>query len=708
MDLFSDKIEPGGCAAAIEPATVAIARAAAFDAGDADGHRFPAALVDGSQDAILSFGPDGTVFAGNRGAELLLGYSTGEIVGKNAKMLDPSGSLLSCLERIYRGSTVGTFDTVLKDKDGRGVDVSFSVYPIRNVAGDILGAAGIARDISERKLAEQALRDSQQLAQRMIDSLSSEVCVLDEEGTIVRVNQAWKNFAEAGRNAGDLIRLESCCEGVNYLTVCDSATGPDSVGAAEFATGIRAVLDGHREQYSAEYPCHAPNQQRWFIGRATPFLVNRRIRILIEHINITERKLAENGMSLARQAAEEANRAKSRFLAKMSHEIRTPMNAVLGMIRLLQETNLDPEQQRYAAVSESGGRDLLALIDDILDLSKIEARKVELEKRVFSLRESVNEAADLVRVQADAKKLPFTVRISDDIPAFLRGDAHRLRQVLINLAANAIKFTERGEVTVDAALQEQRDGQAVVRFEVNDTGIGVRPEQVATLFASFGQAHASTTRRYGGTGLGLAISKQLVELMGGKIGVNSREGVGASFWFTVVFDLAPAKQQQVLNEVVQKHLGAARGMGPASTNARILVAEDNAINGEVALAQLQKLGYQASLVSSGVEAVKAVHQGGYDLVLMDCEMSEMDGFEATRCIRQSVDRGIPIIALTAGAMPGDRQRALGAGMNDYLAKPVGLAQLADAVAKWLPRQAPSDSKRASAAQDQEETRTRLR
>jgi CheY-like chemotaxis protein/HPt (histidine-containing phosphotransfer) domain-containing protein len=366
------------------------------------------------------------------------------------------------------------------------------------------------------------------------------------------------------------------------------------------------------------------------------------------------------------------------------------MNGVLGMIQLLLATNLSPEQQDYANVAHASGRVLLALIDNILDLSKIEAHKIVLENLNFNLLDTIEDVAQLLQVQAAAKGLQIRWNVPPEIPP-LRGDAYRLRQVLTNLVSNAVKFTERGEVTIDAAIESQDNGAATIRFGVTDTGIGIRADQVHSLFSAFTQADSSTTRKYGGTGLGLVISKQLVEMMGGSIGVNSREGQGSNFWFTAVFALPSSGQQQAASESREQRPGATYCPAPAVRDARILLAEDNATNREVALAQLRMLGYTAIAVTNGAEAVQAVHDGGYHLVLMDCAMPVMDGFEATRRIRESVDANIPIIAVTADAMPADRDRCLNEGMNDYLAKPVDLGRLKDVLAKWLPKSGADDA-----------------
>jgi signal transduction histidine kinase/DNA-binding NarL/FixJ family response regulator len=410
-----------------------------------------------------------------------------------------------------------------------------------------------------------------------------------------------------------------------------------------------------------------------------------------------ELQQANQALTEARAAALRAAQAKSDFLSHMSHEIRTPMNGVIGMVQLLLATSLSAEQQRYAEVAQTSGRTLLALIDDILDLAKIEAGKVSIESLDFDLRRTVEDFSEVWRIQGDVKGLAFRLHVAPETPAFLRGDPNRLRQVLNNLAANAIKFTQRGEVALHVEPVSREDGKATVRFAVTDTGIGIRPDRAAALFSPFVQADVSTTRKYGGTGLGLAICKQLAGMMGGQIGIESREGEGSTFWFTAVFETRPAPaltsaaepESASLRKPVSPRTGARH-------DARILIAEDNPTNRTVLLAQLGKLGYQAGTAANGVEAVEALRHGGYDLILMDCEMPVMDGYEATRRIRQSGHPRLPIIAVTAHAMTGDRDRCIREGMNDFLSKPVDLRCLAEMLAKWLPEAHPPDASQSTA------------
>ncbi len=547
---------------------------------------------------------------------------------------------------------------------------------------------GISTDITARRRAEEALRNAQLFAQSTIDALSAHICVLNEVGTIITVNSAWREFAKANTSAEAQQRPahDGLCEGANYLAVCDRATaGTDALEAAQFAAGIRQVLAGECSVYSLEYACHSPNEQRWFIGRVTRFVIEGATWAVIEHDNITERKVAEGGLRAAKQVAEEANQAKTRFLAHMSHEIRTPMNGVLGMLELLGLTEVSPQQQQYIDVSRASGEALLAIIEDILDLSKIEARKLTLLETAFDLPGLLRNVMTVMLLQAGQKGLMLDCELAPDLPQWVYSDPKRLRQVLLNLVANAVKFTHRGEVKIQVVIDACGDNTWTIRFIVSDTGIGLSESQRATIFEPFVQADPSTTRKYGGTGLGLAISKQLVEMMGGTIGVDSEEGRGSTFWFTVPLKAAEALDEQGHPDTASHVDTGALGeeLKFRQLQPRILLAEDNSTNRIVTVEQLAKLGIQARAVTNGAEAVEALENTEYDLVLMDCNMPVMDGFEATHQIRAMGKSQLPIIALTADAMVEDRERCLREGMSDYLSKPVQLPRLAGVIAKWL-------------------------
>ncbi|MGC2300550.1 MAG: PAS domain S-box protein [Acidobacteriaceae bacterium] len=599
------------------------------------------------------------------------GKSPEEVEAGQWKMLihpEDAPQFLETFERSLQEYLPFANEARLRRADGEWRWVETYATPRLSPSGEFLGLVGTCKEITDRRQAEQALKTSEEKFRQLAENIHQVFWMMNAAGTeILYVGPAYEQIW--GRSCASLY--------ANPMDWMEAIHAEDREHArAIFTRQLRG------ETIDSEYRILTPDgKKKWIRDRAFPVRDPNGELIRIAGIaeEITEQKRYERELIRAREDADAANRAKSRFLANMSHEIRTPMNGVVGMNQLLLQTSLTAEQRHYVEVAQQSGNALLALIDDILDLSKIETGKLVLENATLNLSHIVHEVVGVLSVQAATKQLHIDVGVAADIPAVLRGDAHRLRQVLTNLMANAVKFTERGSVCLTVQLENLSAGKAMVRFAVTDTGIGIAPDKVPALFSPFFQADASTTRRYGGTGLGLAIAKQLVEKMGGVIGVDSNEGQGSTFWFTAAFE-SPAYPSDAEPHAEADEAAAVIPMGYGET---ILVAEDNSTNREVILAQLRKLGYNAHAVPNGAEAVEALRNGNYALILMDCAMPVMDGYEATHRIRQSSHPHIPIVALTASAMAPDRDRCLAEGMDGYLSKPVELPRLAKVVARWV-------------------------
>jgi PAS domain S-box-containing protein len=759
-------------------------------------------------------------FANGRFCETL-GRPLGEILGKTDFDFYPAD-----LARKYQQDdrrvmeTQQPFEAVegYQTPDGETHYVEVIKTPLYDAKGKVLGVQGIFWDVTQRKRIEQALARERDLLRALLDHVPDRIYFKDTQSRFLKCSRA---LAErlgledpeqaVGKTDFDFHPREKAQEffddeqrilgtGVPLINKVEKQTARD--GSPAWASVTKVPVYSHAGQITG------------LIG------ISR---------DITALKKIEAELEINRDAALELARQKSHFLATMSHEIRTPMNAILGMIGLLLDTRLSSKQRDFADTIRTSAEALLAIINDILDLSKIEAGKFVFEQIDFDLREAVEATVDLLAPRAQAKGIELMSIVPADVPVDLRGDPGRLRQVLTNLVGNAVKFTERGEIVLRVDRESQTPQEVVVRFSVRDTGIGVPSEAQTRIFQAFTQADGSTTRKYGGTGLGLAISKQLVELQGGEIGVESQPGEGSTFWFRLRFVRQPAgdavkpaprfphlralvvdrnaTKRELLREklalwavptelaagsdealvrlrdaaaagnpfrivfagqdppevdglglaravraeaalgkpqvvlltaldqpfeaavlhsagvfaVLAKPVRQARlldclqeveagaegssqteswGRGPRGTrfwrkkvpeqSVRILLAEDNAVNQKVALQQLRKLGYAADTVATGREVIAAVTRGPYDVILMDCLMPEMDGYEASRRIRR-IERASPgrspayIIAMTANALAGDREACLAAGMDDYVVKPVKLDDLQAALEQALGR-----------------------
>jgi PAS domain S-box-containing protein len=526
------------------------------------------------------------------------------------------------------------------------------------------------------RLSQGKIIAAHEYTDNIIRSMNDSLVVTRPDGVMERVNMA--TLALLGYEEKELLG--------NHLSIILPSTGlvgelnPDSNGFADIIS--KGYINNLETTYRAKD------------GRFIPVLLSASLMhgmddtvqgIVCVALDITERKQAEKVLREAKEAAEAANKAKSQFLANMSHEIRTPMNGVLGMLDLMLDSNIDEAQLRLALMAHSSAEKLLAVINDILDFSKIEAGKLELQPVVFSIHDLIKEVRDLFWVKAEKKSIGMTLHINESVPDLVEGDPVRIRQILINLKGNAIKFTEQGEISLAVYLEEETPDNVMLRFEVRDTGSGITPDAQRKIFDAFSQADSSMARRHEGTGLGLTISKQLVEMMGGKIGVESEPTRGSLFWFTVRLkrgdeNAIPRHDAEVVDVAAESNL--------ESRQLRVLLAEDNPVNQEVGRLVLESLDCLVEVVDDGRHAVEEVFSENYDMVFMDCQMPDLDGYEATRMIRQREAkiggemRRMPIIALTAHAMDGDREFCIAAGMDDYIAKPFNAGQISAILQKW--------------------------
>jgi PAS domain S-box-containing protein len=629
-------------------------------------HAHNQALLDAIPDQILRFDRAGR-YLGSAGAPTPGAPFTETALGKPFHEVLPKALADLCLDALTRAFVSGEVQELRYSNtrdDGRH-HFETRVCMVANRE-----ALAIVRDVTVRTETRARL---ERLAQ-ILDATPDFICSFVPEGMVEYSNAAFRQLlglkSQAPVPMSEVLeRFPEIRRLLNGVVIPAATENGYWRGDLDFVSGdidapVSTIVLAHRDP--GEPPHHLT---------------------IIGH-DIRRRREADRKMLEAKEAAEAANHAKSAFLATMSHEIRTPMNGVIGAMELLLGTDLTGEQGELASTLRDSSEALLAIINDILDLSKIEANAVELEHVPFGLRASVDGMYTVLRSAAKLKGLRLIVTVDDRVPDGLAGDPARLKQVLMNLAGNAIKFTEHGEVNVRvSSVGESGDDTVRIRFEVVDTGIGMEPGVKAGLFRSFAQGDSSVNRRFGGTGLGLAISAKLVNLMGGEIAVESLPGQGSTFWFVAAFsrvtDPLPVATAQATTARHEAQSEADTGQCPP---ARLLLVEDNPVNQAIVKAMLNRLGYKPDLAADGTEAVQACGRTSYDLVFMDCQMPGMDGFEATARIRaQETLRRVPIVALTANATADDRACCLSAGMDDYLAKPVRSASIQEMLVKWLPR-----------------------
>ncbi|MBI2253893.1 MAG: PAS domain S-box protein [Proteobacteria bacterium] len=658
---------------------------------------------------------DGTITYANDLFVEISGYSRAELVGANHRILNSGLHPQPFFEDMFRTISAGKIwrgEIRNRAKDGHFYWVDTHIIPTFDSLRELAGYTAVRFDITKRKQAEEAFRNVSQIQTAILDHAGHAVIGTRTDGTIEIFNRAAEMML--GYTADELIgratpalfhdpeeiaaqaqklshSLRRSFEPGFDVFVAEAIAGRRSEhewtyvrkdgsrfpvllsvtalraddGAVTGFLGMAVDISERREREAALHRAQSELQNRL----ADLEFANERIEMeAARQVSLLE------DLAVARDEAQAAYAEKSRFLATMSHEIRTPMNGVVGVLGLLKSTELSGEQANLVATALRSANELIQTTSDILDLSKLEAQKTELEIADFDVRELMTDVIGLLRPAAMAKGIELRYELSPDLPSYLRGDSHRIRQVVLNLISNAVKFTLNGSVTLLVDGKVLDNGEVRLRTRVRDTGIGIDQEAVKRLFTRYAQAEQSTTRRYGGTGLGLAICKQLTELMGGEIGVESQFGVGSVFWFKIPLQLGevPARASTPVEAADMLSL-------------RLLVAEDNATNQFLMRAILEALGHQVTIANNGIEAVELANTREFDAILMDVQMPVMDGPMATREIRHLPSKAahLPIVALTANAMPGDRESYIAAGMDDYVSKPVDPAKLMDVLGRLL-------------------------
>ncbi|PVY38726.1 hypothetical protein C8E01_11563 [Pontibacter virosus] len=625
-------------------------------------------LSENSRDLVCLHDAEGNFLYVSNAVEEMLGYKPAELIGISAYDIIHPDDALKVHTMGHQIALEKRHDTTVqhrkKHRDGHYIWVETSIKPITNNADNIIKIQSSSREITERRLAEEALKKSEKKYRDLIKYSQAYLCTHDMQGVILSVNPYLVEML--GYTEEEILGKEL----KQFFPLLHRQHFPDYLKQFEDNTvvkGILSVLRKDKEERFLNYQNYKVSED----GQA-PYVIG------IAQ-DVTDRIMTERELKNAKEAAEESARVKENFLANMSHEIRTPLNGILGMSGLLHKTQLDDTQLNYLKIINKSADNLLVVINDILDVAKIEAGKLELESIPFRIEETVQAAYQALKYKAEEKDIALQLGQLDLPHSLLQGDPYRLNQILLNLLNNAIKFTEEGSVTLHARTLEETPSTLTIEFSVVDTGIGVPSDKKDLIFEGFTQAYSSITRKYGGTGLGLSICKNLVERQGGDIWVEDNPQGGSIFQFMITYPKSEIDKlpEEEAADIDYSSLGAVK----------VLLAEDNEVNVFLAQAIMEEWGFALDVATNGLEAVEMVQRSDYDIVLMDIQMPELSGIDATIQIRAMGDprkAGIPIIALTANALKGDAEKYLSAGMNDYLSKPFESEVLFAKIASLVP------------------------